>query len=200
VFLPHSTHTLQPLNVVCFKSLSSNYSAKLTDHLFKTQGLLAIQKGDFFLLFWSAWESTFTTKLVLKAFKATGIAPMKANVVLERFRKQDDDESEARPSALLPEDWRQMDCLVRAAVKDTSAKTSQKLSQMLHQLQVQNKLLHYENSSLRDALTTKKQCKNLSKPLDLQRKEEYHSGATFWSLSKFKRARERQAEKQYREE
>jgi hypothetical protein len=132
VFLPHSTHTLQPLNVVCFKSLSSNYSAKLTDHLFKTQGLLAIQKGDFFLLFWSAWESTFTTKLVLKAFKATDIASMKANVVLERFRKQDDDESEAQPSALLPKDWRQMDCLVRAAVKDTSAKTSQKLSQMLH--------------------------------------------------------------------
>jgi hypothetical protein len=200
MFPPHSTHMLQPLNVVCFKSLSSNYSAKLTDHLFKTQGLLAVQKGDFFPLFWSAWESTFTTKLVLKAFEATGIAPMKADVVLECFRKQDDDESEAQPSALLPKDWRQMDCLVRAAVKDTLANTSQKLSQMLHQLQVQNKLLHYENSSLRDALTTKKQRKNLSKPLDLQRKEEYHGGATFWSPSKFKQAREREAEKQHREE
>jgi hypothetical protein len=75
VFPPHSTHTLQPLDVVCFKSLSTNYSAKLTDHLFKTQGLLAVQKGDFFPLFWSAWESTLTTKLVLKAFEATGIAP-----------------------------------------------------------------------------------------------------------------------------
>jgi hypothetical protein len=63
---------------------------------------------------------------------------MKADVVLERFPKQDDDKSEARPSALLPEDWRQMDPLVCAAVKDTSAETSQKLSQTLHQLQVQN--------------------------------------------------------------
>jgi hypothetical protein len=93
-----------------------------------------------------------------------------------------------------------MDCFVRAAVKDTLAKTSQKLSQMLHQLQVQNKLLHYENSGLRDALTTRRQRKNLSKPLDLQRKEEYHGGATFWLPSKFEQAREREAEKQHREE
>jgi hypothetical protein len=127
VFPPHSTHTLQPLDVVCFKPLSSNYSAKLTNHLFKTQGLLAVQKGDFFPLFWGAWESTFTTRLVLRAFEATGIAPMKADVILERFRKQDDNESEARPSTPFPKDWRQMNRLVRAAVKDTSAETSQKL-------------------------------------------------------------------------
>jgi hypothetical protein len=51
VFPPHSTYTLQPLDVVCFKPLSSNYSAKLNNHLFKTQGLLAVQKGVFFPLF-----------------------------------------------------------------------------------------------------------------------------------------------------
>jgi hypothetical protein len=73
-------------------------------------------------------ESTFKTKLVLKAFEATGIASMKANVVLKRFRKRDDNKSEAWPSALLPKDWRQMDCLVRAAVKDTLVETLQKLS------------------------------------------------------------------------
>ncbi|KAF1828973.1 hypothetical protein BDW02DRAFT_651685 [Decorospora gaudefroyi] len=127
VFPPHSTHTLQPLDV-------------------------------------GAWESTFTTKLVLKAFEATGMAPMKADVILERFRKQDDNESEARPSTPLPEDWRQMNRLV------------------------QNELLHHENSGLRDALTAKKQRKSAGKPLDLQREEEYHGGATFWSPSKFERA------------
>ncbi|KAF1965175.1 hypothetical protein BU23DRAFT_386812, partial [Bimuria novae-zelandiae CBS 107.79] len=72
--------------------------------------------------------STFITKLVLKAFKATSIAPIKAN-----------------------------------------------------------------NSGLRDTLTTKKQRKNASKPLNLQREEEYYGGATFWSPSKFERAREREA-------
>jgi hypothetical protein len=34
----------------------------------------------------------------------------------------------------------------------------------------------------------------------LQHKESYHGGATFWPLSKFKRAREREAEKQQRDE
>ena len=30
VLPPHSTHTLQPLDVVCFKSLALNYSSELT--------------------------------------------------------------------------------------------------------------------------------------------------------------------------
>jgi hypothetical protein len=71
---------------------------------------------------------------------------------------------------------------------------------MLHQLQVQNELLHHENSGLRDALTAKKQRKNASKPLDLQREEEYYSSANFWLPSKFERAGEREAEKQHQEE
>jgi hypothetical protein len=51
VFPPHSTHTLQPLDVVCFKPLFSNYTSALNVHLFKTQGMLPVQKGDFFTLF-----------------------------------------------------------------------------------------------------------------------------------------------------
>jgi hypothetical protein len=54
VFLPHSTHTLQPLDVVCFKPLSSNYTSALNVHLFKTQGMLSVQKDNFFTLFWGA--------------------------------------------------------------------------------------------------------------------------------------------------
>jgi hypothetical protein len=36
VFPPHSTHTLQPLDIVCFKPLSSDYFSALTNHLYKT--------------------------------------------------------------------------------------------------------------------------------------------------------------------
>jgi hypothetical protein len=36
MFLPYLTYTLQPLNIVCFKLLSSDYSTKLTNYLFKT--------------------------------------------------------------------------------------------------------------------------------------------------------------------
>jgi hypothetical protein len=200
VFPPHSTHTLQPLDVVCFKPLSTSYSTKLGDYLFKSQGLLAVQKGDFFLMFWSAWESSLTTKLVCKAFEATGICPMNADVVVQRFSNKDDDKSELRPSTLLPADWRQMDRLIRSGVKDTAAEDSRKLSRTLHQLQVQNEVLQHENNGLRDTLTAKKQRKAAGKPLSLQHEESYHGGATFWSPSKFERARERETEKQQRDE
>jgi hypothetical protein len=51
MFPPHSTHTLQPLDVVCFKPLSGAYTYSLMRHLHRTQGLVALKKGDFFPLF-----------------------------------------------------------------------------------------------------------------------------------------------------
>lgn len=57
---PHSTHTLQPLDKVAFKPLSTAYSKELTTHLHNGQGLSVIKKSDFFHLFWKAWVSTFT--------------------------------------------------------------------------------------------------------------------------------------------
>jgi hypothetical protein len=48
---PHSTHTLQPLNKVMFKPLSSAYSKELTIHLHSSQGLSVVKKSDFFHLF-----------------------------------------------------------------------------------------------------------------------------------------------------
>ena len=53
-FPPHSMHTLQPLDVVCFRPLSHNYSKALIHHLQRTQGLVPVTKGDFFPLFWIA--------------------------------------------------------------------------------------------------------------------------------------------------
>jgi hypothetical protein len=44
---PHSSHTLQPLDVVLFKPLSQAYSNELTNHLHKAQGLILIKKEDF---------------------------------------------------------------------------------------------------------------------------------------------------------
>ena len=38
IYPPHSTHTLQPLNVLCFSPLAGNYSKGLTDHLHTSQG------------------------------------------------------------------------------------------------------------------------------------------------------------------
>lgn len=78
VFPPHATHSLQPLDVVMFKSLSSFYSSELVDFLHRSQGLISIKKGDFIPLFWAAWELSFTSQNVLKAFEATGVSPPNA--------------------------------------------------------------------------------------------------------------------------
>jgi hypothetical protein len=69
----YSTHMLQPLDVVTFKPLSSAYTKVLTTHLQRSLELVPIRKGDFFLLFWESWKTSFTKPLVLKSFEATGI-------------------------------------------------------------------------------------------------------------------------------
>jgi hypothetical protein len=70
IYPSHSTHTLQPLDVVCFSPLAENYSKALTKHLHQSQGLLPFKKGDLFPLFCEAWITTFTGKLVLSWYSA----------------------------------------------------------------------------------------------------------------------------------
>jgi hypothetical protein len=86
IFPPHSTHSLQPLDVVMFAPLSRSYSTKLSDFLHRSQGLISVKKGDFFSLFWDAYTTSFTRENILKAFEATGVEPCDADVVLKRFK------------------------------------------------------------------------------------------------------------------
>jgi hypothetical protein len=196
VFPPHSTHTLQPLDVVCFSPLSGAYTYQLTRHLHRTQGLVPLKKGDFFLLFQDAWSFSMTQKLALKSFKSTGIWPKDPDVILKRFDDKEQEEA-AEASRLTGCDWRHMERLVRAAVSDRTADESKKLSETLHSLAVQNELLQEENSGLREALEDKK---NRGKRLKLQREDSYHGGATFWSPRKIRQARAHELEKQQQEE
>ena len=176
VLPPHSTHTLQPLDVVLFKPLSQAYSNELTNHLHKAQGLIPIKKGDFFPLFWSAWISSFTESLILKAFEATGIWPMDANVILRRFASTPEAERSSS-SGLSDYDWRKLDQLVRVAVNDSHQYKARKLRSSVHHLSIQNKLLKHENEGLKEALQHKKKHKKKGKALDLQQRQEYHGGA-----------------------
>jgi hypothetical protein len=189
---PHSTHTLQPLDVVLFKPLSQAYSNELTNHLHKAQGLIPIKKGDFFPLFWSAWISSFTESLILKAFEATGIWPMDANVILRRFASTPEAERSSS-SGLSDHDWRKLDRLVRAAVNDSHQYEARKLRSSVHHLSVQNELLKHENEGLKEALQHKKKHRKKGKALDLQQRQEYHGGAVHWSPRKLREARAREA-------
>jgi hypothetical protein len=192
---PHSTHTLQPLDVAMFKPLSTAYSAELSKHLHRSQGLVPITKGDFFPLFWNAWNASFKESTILSSFKSTGISPPDPTPILDRFA-HDKDSGHSSLSGLSDHDWRKMDRLVRSAFKDQSSRDTQKLRSSLHHLSVQNELLQHENTRLREALAIKKKRTRKSKALDLQQRDEYHGGSVLWSPRKVREARVRQSIKE----
>jgi hypothetical protein len=202
VFPPYSTHSLQPLDVVMFKPLSSAYSSELANYLQRSQGLISVKKGDFFPLFRPAWGTSFTAENVLKSFEATGVVPPNADAVLKRFKNTTSDGT----TDLISEpkgnktSWNQLRKVFDAAVKDEADASTKELSASIHSLQVNNELLNHENEGLRQALTLKKKHKKKSKLLVLQQRQEYHGGAVFWSPRKVREARVRERVKQQQEE
>jgi hypothetical protein len=171
IYPPHSTHTLQPLDVVCFSPLATNYTTALAKHLHSSQGLTPFQKDDFFKIFWEAWMQTFTEKLILRSFEAVGIAPLNPNVILNRFTPSQTEAAAAR-AFNEADDWRHNDKVWRQSVKDPAADEAKELRQTLHQLTNQNELLKMERDGLREALSHTKTKPTKGKPLPLiQRKE-----------------------------
>jgi hypothetical protein len=57
---PHSTHRLQPLDVVLFGLLSLAYSQELNKKQAQSLGFTSIKKKQFLKLFHPAWNSAFT--------------------------------------------------------------------------------------------------------------------------------------------
>ena len=168
VFPPHSTHTLQPLDVCIFKPLSTTYLEELSAFLHRGQGLSSIAKRDFFSLFWKSWQSSFKQPLILKAFEATSISPFNLESILKRFSKASQPELESRRSSssvLSALDWRKIERLVRVVVDNAASREAKKLSQTIYLISIQNQLLKYENEGLRIALSTKKKHQKRSKPL-----------------------------------
>lgn len=202
VFPPHSTHTLQPLDVVVFSPLSYNYSHELNQHLHRSQALMGVKKRDFFPIFWTAWSNTMRPELIRRSFEATGVWPMDAEVILKRFNTttSGQDEDTQLQEVGNGDSWRDLRKILDAAVSDKAKAEGKRVAAALHSLQVQNELLHYENEGLRTTLTTKQKHKKKSKLLDLQQRKEYHSGAVLWSPRKIREARARERVKQQEEE
>ncbi|KAJ8109812.1 hypothetical protein OPT61_g7186 [Boeremia exigua] len=189
------TQTLQLLDVVCFKPLSSNYSKELSNYLQASQGLSPIGKPEFMHLFWPAWTNTFTKTLVLSAFRVTGISPPNADVVLDRFRHTSQSRSlliSSGTSAYSGDDWLKACLLLRAEVKDPRSRGARKLGQTIHHLSIQNELLNQEVAGLRATLHLQKKKKQQpNKQLQLPPNEEYAGGAMLWSPRAFQQARAR---------
>jgi hypothetical protein len=155
---------------------------RLTNRLHVSLGWIPLKKGDFFSIFWAAWLKTFTQKLILKSFEATGISLLDREAVLQRFRASTPDgsqSSETSISCYSGGDWPKVETLVRKSVKDASSSESKKLLRTLHHVVAQNELIRHELEGVKDALKEQKQRSTKRRVLPLQQYEEYHGGAVF---------------------
>jgi hypothetical protein len=88
--------------------------------------------------------------------------------------------------------WCQAKRLLHAAINRLLSKAKE-VSTFLHHLTAQNELLNDKNDRLCKVLSTKKKHNKKSKVLDLQQRNEYYSGAVFWSPRKVREACSRDA-------
>jgi hypothetical protein len=66
-------------------------------------------------MFIAAWEASFKEEAILKAFKATGLLPLKPKVILKRFNTRQPiqgSSSDSDSSGLRTTDWRKIRQLV----------------------------------------------------------------------------------------
>jgi hypothetical protein len=77
----HSSHILQPLDVVCFSPLKRKYSQRVRDLARKR--VFYINKEGFLPAFKDASFDVFTTENCRKVFEAAGLVPTNAQVVLD---------------------------------------------------------------------------------------------------------------------
>ena len=209
VYPPHSTHTLQPLDVGMFKPLSTAYKEELSSFMNKCQGLTSITKRDFFRLFYKAWGDSFIEENIFKAFKSTGLSPFDPEVVLKSLRVRETDRPSSGGSAvsgtsvLSASDWRTVRRLLREATEASSQQMTQEVTQQLtqhfHSISAQFSLLKHEVEGYKEALVNEKKKRQRGKALKLEKPEEYNGGAVFWSPTKVKAARERQEQKEAEE-
>jgi hypothetical protein len=171
IYPPHATYSLQALDVVMFKSLSSQYSKRLTIYTHKSLGILPLKKGDFVPLFWSAWISTFTEKLIFKAFEATGVWPRNRDAVLKRFKNKASTNQNRSGSftSLMESDWRRLRMVIKSVVKDGAEKEANEIIQGIHHAEVQNDLILDENKGLREYLCTKKKRNKHGRRMNFER-------------------------------
>ena len=82
----HSSHILQPLDVVCFSPLKLKYSQRVRD--LARRRVYHINKEGFLPAFKDAFFDVFTYENCKTAFKASGLVPINAQVVLNRLKVQ----------------------------------------------------------------------------------------------------------------
>ena len=197
-FPSHSTHTLQPLDVVAFSSLGTAYSQQLERFRERTHGQLGLSKADFFGLFWAAWQSSFSKDLIKKSFDATGLFPWNPRIILDRFEPEASDSGTNSSSSHL-NSWNEINRRFREVVKDSNDRRTQHLNQALHHLVCFSQINEHEVGTLEEALRTKNKRKKPSKPIEPRDDLEETGGGMFHSPRKVAEDRVRKAAREEEE-
>ena len=198
IYPPHSTHTLQPLDVSIFGPLSTAYSAELEQFLHDCQGIGHVTKRDFFQLFWPAWNTALSKENIESAWNSVGLHPWNPEKILIRFTKKDStrpSSSDSSHSILSAEDWRRVERLLQQTVSDIYDNKAQKLSSTMHSLSTENILLKLRCSGLEKALKNEQKKRQRGKPLPFDLSTLEGGNAIFYSPNKIQEARDLQAQK-----
>ena len=92
---PHTTHLLQPLDILVYKPLKNHFST-ITDFIVLasvTHGptKIMVNKTNFPILFKEAFEKTMSMKTIISGFHTSGICPFNPEAILkERLMPSDD--------------------------------------------------------------------------------------------------------------
>jgi hypothetical protein len=82
VFLPHSTHHLQPLDVSLFGPLSQHYTQELDAWQFKSQAKRSLSKREFLSLFWPVFKKAFSVANIASGWAHVGLKPFDPNRII----------------------------------------------------------------------------------------------------------------------
>jgi hypothetical protein len=83
---PHSSHLLQPLDVVPYSLLKRHYGDGIS--LLARSRIYYIDKETFLLAFKAAFKKTFTLENIRAGFRGARLAPHNPNVVLLKLDVQ----------------------------------------------------------------------------------------------------------------
>lgn len=83
---PHSTHFLQPLDLVIFSVVKRLYSAKVDEYA--ARGITGINRDYFLQILGEIRPQIYTPELINNAFKAAGLLPFNPDRVLQRLTGQ----------------------------------------------------------------------------------------------------------------
>jgi len=203
VLPPHSTHRLQPLDVVLFGLLVTAYSNELNAFMAKSLGITSMKKRHFLPLFRAAWRTSFTVENIQHAFEKPGIWPVNPKLVLNVITRPTTPpqaiEASSSSSRALKTPWtvKSIRHFQASYRKNPTAEKLAKLFKANEELSAQVSLDQYTKEGLIESLKLEKKCRNRGEKLNILGKE--NNGPILFSAENVRLAQTKAAEKEEKE-